>query len=302
VTRQSIRQRWTALSKSDKTRALLVVLSLVVAAVLFATAIIWQRSDTHHDLRRTAGTWPEPELRNSETILLSADRPTLNLERDKDYRLQFPCDPLKVESGLSIRGGRNVVLSGGTIEVTKPDGARGLLLENQTGTVDVSDVHISGNLTEGIDLSQFRGATVQLQNILIDQVKGSRNGNHADLVQTWAGPKILRIDGLRGTSNYQGFFLTPNQRKDGEAPELFDLRNIAIKLTDEAGYALWRDDRTWPLQTQNVQVFTAKKKARDAVLWPKPSSGKDTWNNVTVATIDAAPEFTPTEAMRRCSN
>lgn len=271
---------------------MLIAIVFIVAGVM----IRWTDSDNGFD---DSGTWPAPELHNATTIMLSAQRPVLNLDADKDYRLLFPCDGLKVEGGLAIKGGRNVILRNGTIDVTKSGGARGLLLENQTGTIDVSNVHIAGNLTEGIDLAQAKEATVQLQNILIDEVKGTRAGNHADLVQTWAGPSILRIDGLRGATNYQGFFLTPNQRFNGPAPKLFDLRNISIKSVEGSAYALWRDDEKWPLKTQNINVYVAKK-SRDMLLWPKPSSGGEAWNDVTVKALDDGPDLTPSASMKEC--
>jgi hypothetical protein len=286
------------LPQSDKTTLFVVGTALLVAIVLIATGVVLRLTDQDTVPDQTSTTWSEPELQDPETIVLSADRPTLNLKAEKDYRLVVPCEGLTLPKGLMIRGGRNVVLRNGTI--TDPDGARGLFLNDQTGTVDVANLHIAGNLTEGIDLAQTKKATVQLQNILIDQVNGTRATNHADLVQTWAGPERLRIDGLRGTTKYQGLFLTPTQRfKDG-MPKEVDIRNVVIKSTEDSAYALWRDDEAWELDTENITVYPAKKKSRDALLWPKPSTGDASWNDVDVKGPDEHPDLSPTPAMKAC--
>jgi hypothetical protein len=298
VTRQSIRQSLSVLPQSDKTNLFVVGTALLVAVVLIATGVVLRLTD--QDRVATPSTWPAPELQNPETIVLSADRPTLNLENDRDYRLVVPCEGLSLNGGLMVRGGRNVVLHNGTITVTHPEGARGLFLNDQTGTVDIANLHIAGNLTEGIDLAQTKKATVQLQNILIDPVKGTRATNHADLVQTWAGPHRLRIDGLRGTTQYQGFFLTPTQRFGKGTPEEVDIRNVTIKTTEESAYALWRDDEEWELETRNIAIYPAKKKSRDALLWPKPSTGDTSWEAVTVQDVSAQPDLTPTPSMKAC--
>jgi hypothetical protein len=109
---------------------------------------------------------------------------------------------------------------------------------------------------EGIDLQEpVRGATVVLRDVLIDKVHGSYTTNHADLIQTWAGPSRLLIDGFTGTTGYQGFFLLPNQLYKGPSPRVFDLRNVDID-DSHGGYALWLSDQhgSFPLHVQNVVV------------------------------------------------
>jgi hypothetical protein len=149
-----------------------------------------------------------------------------------------------------------------------------MYLKGQTGTVFVEGVSFysssAGSLTEGIDMDQRRGATVVLQNIRLGQLTGSRAGNHADGVQTWAGPRRLLIDGLSMKTQYQGMFLLPNQRfKNGPAPDLFDLRNISIVGDPGCGYLLWRDSRSFPFRVTGVYVRPGSRRltARSRFLW-----------------------------------
>src|SRR5207237_7875490 len=116
----------------------------------------------------------------------------------------------------------------------------GLALKNQSGTIWIRNLRISGRqLMEGIDLDERQPhSTVVLRNVLIDRVHGSQGTNHADLLQTWAGPSRLLVDGFTGATDYQGFFLLPNQLFDGPPPVLFDFRHVNI--VDDGGSAFWR--------------------------------------------------------------
>lgn len=111
----------------------------------------------------------------------------------------------------------------------------------------VEGLHISGaDLAEGIQLDQRRGAIVQLQNIRVDTVHGTQQGHHADVLQTWAGPRQLRVDGLTGSTGYQGMMLNPRDGafggKQRPRPELFDFRRVDISGNDKSGYLVWLSD------------------------------------------------------------
>jgi hypothetical protein len=226
-------------------------------------------------------TWPAPSMRNPVTVALRPGRTNLRLDRHRDYLLRLPRGrPLDAPGGVRISGGHHVVLIGGSIRVRGRAG--GMLLQGQTGTVHIEGVRLSGpGLVEGIDLAEGSGAVVQLQNIWVDEVHGSQSTNHADLIQTWAGPRHLRIDGFVGKTGYQGFFLLPNQHFRGAPPKRFDLRNVFINAAT-GGYALWRQTRPgFPLSTRNVWVTpNARKSSRNLWLWPKPSSGDRSWDRV----------------------
>jgi hypothetical protein len=225
-------------------------------------------------------TWPAPKLRDPITLAVRSGHTNLRLNPRRDYVLRLPSRPLVAPGGLRISGGHHVVLVGGLIHVTGRAG--GMLLQGQTGTIHIEGVRLTGRaMVEGIDLSEGAGAVVQLQNIWIDEVHGSQATNHADLIQTWAGPRRLRIDGFVGKTGYQGFFLLPNQHFRGPPPERFDLRNVFINAAS-GGYALWRQTKPgFPLSTRNVWVMpNARRSGRNLWLWPKPSSGDRSWKDV----------------------
>lgn len=217
-------------------------------------------------------TWAPPALEDPETVQITEDDYAVDLDDDRDYLLVLPDEPLVLDDDVEIKGGHDVVLIGGRIE--NPGGDRALHLLNQTGTLHVEGVSIGGEgLKEGINLDQRAGGTVQLQNIRIDQVTGSRDGHHADLLQTWAGPTRLRVDGFVGRTTYQGMFLLPQQR--GEVrPESFDLRRVAITGTEEAAYLLWTaEDVDFPITTTDVVL--GHEGDRDGLVRPE-----DVWSGV----------------------
>ena len=110
-------------------------------------------------------------------------------------------------------------------------------------------------------------------------------------MQTWAGPSELRIDGMTGSTNYQGFFLLPQQFGDQPEPERFDLRNIDITGVEGSGYMLWRDDADWPITTQDVWVSPqADPDDREAFLWPRDD--EESWTDVQVGNPPDGP-FVP---------
>jgi hypothetical protein len=205
---------------------------------------------------QAASAWDRPALIDPTTIVVNAAHNNLVLDQSKDYILRLTPGVDSMRVGLTVWGGRNVVIDGGHLIITGHSGA--MALKNQAGTIWIHDLHISGGsgLMEGVDLQEpMRGATVVLRDVLIDKVHGSYTTNHADLIQTWAGPSRLLIDGFTGTTAYQGFFLLPNQWYNGPPPKIFDLRNIEIDDSHGA-YALWVGDQhgPFPMHVQNVVV------------------------------------------------
>jgi hypothetical protein len=206
------------------------------------------------------------------------------LDNSRDYVIQMPNRPLVGRGGLAINGGHNVVLIGGEIEIpwqgADPGNCcnygRGLMLLNQTGTVHVEGLYLHGaDLNEGIDIGQPLGATVQIQNVRIenvhardpDPVSGIPSSTHPDVVQTWAGPRRLLIDGLTGTTDYQGFFLHPNELYNGPAPELFDFRNVEITGLPHSHNLIWKVGN-WPLRLTNVWIKPLANRMTWGTLWP----------------------------------
>ena len=241
-------------------------------------------------------SFPPPELEDPETVDLSEDR-SVKLDEDRDYVLELPDEPLV--GGVSVSGGRNVVLVGGEITISpkeeEDDGVRGLFLKDQTGTVHVEGVAITGEgLGEGFNLDQRRGAVVQLQNVRVETVQGERDGHHADVIQTWAGPRELRIDRLSARSTYQGFFMLPGQFGDQDPPEVFDLRRVDIEGTEPSAYLVWGDKGEWPLQL--TQVWLSRPDGSEDpqdLLWPRgDGEGTEAWDDVEIGVPPGGP-FVP---------
>jgi len=250
--------------------AALVLLLAVVAVVVAATRGGQEEAAPEATLPTPTAlapkgqrlTWAPPALTKPTLVTVTAATPKIELRPDRDYIVRLPTSPVTLKGGLRIEGGRNVVLLGGEIVVPSRSEApesrdrTGLLLKNQTGTIHVEGLRISGDLAEGINLDQSEGATVVLQNIHVDTVHGSRDGHHADVLQTWAGPARLRVDGLVGSTEYQGLFLLPQQFVD-TPPESFDLRRIVITGEPDganggAAYLLWTDDNAPWLQASDI--------------------------------------------------
>ncbi len=243
-------------------------------------------------------SWAPPALTDPVVVDVSAARRDLVLDPTKDYLLRMPSTPLSVLGGLRVTGGRNVVLIGGEISI--PAGAtatgeanRGLYLKNQTGTVHVEGLAITGpGLGEGINLDQRAGGVVQLQNLRIDTVQGSATGHHADLIQTWAGPRQLLVDGLTGSTQYQGFFLLPLQLGN-QRPEIVDMRRVDVTGTSTSGHLIWRDTKGWPLTL--TDVWLAPRFPNNPATFLNPSgtgAGTEAWPSVKVGTPPGGP-FVP---------
>jgi hypothetical protein len=111
--------------------------------------------------------------------------------------------------GLVVRGGRNVVIIGGRVTPkltsNNVDG-RGLTFWHQTGTVHIEGVWIDG--AGDALLIYAPQAIFQVQNVRIAVWAPSHNFSlsHPDVIQTWSGPKEMRIDRLTASSDYQGFY------------------------------------------------------------------------------------------------
>jgi hypothetical protein len=233
--------------------------------------------------------WDRPSLSNPTTVQISEANHVLVLNQSQDYVVQCPPGTLELSAALNIWGGHNVVLENCDVDITSSDWAA--RFSNQTGTLWIHDVHFGGSeLTGGIQM-QEPGATVVMRDVLFDTVYGSLNTNHAELIQTWAGPSRLMIDGLTGSTTYQGLFLEPNQFDNGPPPTVFDLRHIDID-DSRGAYALWlgyvngspSGDESRAILTWNVQdVYVVPNPARTWPgwwLWPQPSTGDPTWDSV----------------------
>lgn len=197
---------------------------------------------------------PDPDFGANGIVERTAARQNI-ITAAGDYVLKLPTTgPLEVgstfliEIAATVTGRVRVRVVGGRIHLTSPSTAPFLInvLGNPNGRnlvvrVDVEGVVLSGVLnSDGLRIDA-RGAydcVVTLQNIDIEYLTGTEAGAHADDVQAWAGPGVLRMDRVKGISNYQGLILHPRQfPSDGSAfyshPEEFgrwELRNLWLHM------------------------------------------------------------------------
>jgi hypothetical protein len=244
--------------------------------------------------------WAPPKLAHPLTVHVGAPG-VLRLDPARDYRIVLPAHrPVTGPGGLTVSGGHDVVLVGGEIDIPRlapsasGDARRGLYLENQTGTVHVEGLEISGaDLSEGIDLSEPLGAVVELENVRVERLRAHDEvgwtDNHPDVVQTWSGPAVLRIDGLTGITDYQGLFLAPNQF----APEIpmreLDLRRVNLISTHRCTCVLLWNSSPFPqVSSDSVWVEPTRGRSLAGVLWPARSA----WPGVQLG-LPAGGSFVP---------
>ncbi len=252
-------------------------------------------------------SWAPPALVDPVVKSIGPQRSNLKLDKAKDYILKLPENEPYVGE-LNIYGGHNVVVIGGTVRIPTDEqgytgSKRAVYLKEQTGTIHIEGLHITGDgLHEGFNLDEREpGCVVQLQNIRVEYLRGSYSDNHADVIQTWAGPDVLRIDGLTGFTQYQGFFLLPNQHftleDGGFVPSEWDFRNINLVGDETASaYLLWTQsgDTQPPIALTNVwaRPRTQNLGNRPQYLWPK---NDPVWNPV----LEGLPpdgDFVPAES------
>lgn len=236
--------------------------------------------------RQVADLLLEPVLVDPTTVVVDRAHTKLHLDETKDYVVQV-APGAQLGRSVTVEGGHHVVIRDATLSYVRPKGSkqswrcRGLYFKGQSGTLYVDGLTIRGPLLEGIDLDQRLGAQVVLKNVTIDPVHGTQSGHHADLLQTWAGPDSLVVDGFRGASDFQGIFLQPNDTWDGPPPRLVSLKNVRLDLR-KGRYALYVDaGHPYPVTATDVEVqYNRKRPARGQWLWPKPSTSEHTWDTV----------------------
>ncbi|WCB96953.1 hypothetical protein DSM104299_05723 [Baekduia alba] len=259
------------------------VMAVAVVALAAGAALLLAGGDSSPSGGAAAAgpklAWPPPPLRHPQTIHVTAVRAKLDLDPRRDYRIVLTRAPVRVAGGLTISGGHNVVLRGGRVLVPwqgaqPPSGSarRGLFLKGQTGTVHVEGLRLGGDLGDGIDLDERLGATVQLQNIRVDRVTARDNktfsDTHPDVLQSWAGPKVLRVDRLSAATDYQGFFLLPAQFAKGQTSRI-DLRHVDLVGSASSAYLLWRD-RASRVRLRDVRLTSPRGRAVYQTMWPSP--------------------------------
>jgi len=192
-------------------------------------------------------TWAPPPCGDQEHRCLdlhltnTGSHQTPLLDNHTDYRIHLP-DNGPLVGGITIIGGRHVLIIGGQIDLSYPcsndeNDCIGIYIAKESpGAVFVEGVwiHNSGRIGrtcpggasstsqtcssgDGIDVNTTdKGAinvnTVTLENIRLDGISGcSGHGDHSDVFQPYQAPgDTIRIDRMTGVTNCQGFTLDPD--------------------------------------------------------------------------------------------
>lgn len=161
--------------------------------------------------------WAPPQLEAPIVQVVDHSTDWYPLNPNQDYILQLSSTAKVQPAGSSgmaqILGGRNLVLIGGTIDIsggsTAPNqsAGRALYFNGQTGIVHIEGLYVSGgNFAEGVDIYSPE-AIFQLVNCRMDGLPADNGAIHPQFIAPYAGYKELRVDRFTGSTAYQGFQL-----------------------------------------------------------------------------------------------
>lgn len=196
--------------------------------------------------------------------------------RGGDVRIEL--DPSRPVAPVIIANCRNAVIMGGQINVLPTarigtDDQRAIYVHKCTGTVHIEGVLINGNVNgsqaDGIAVNAPE-ATVQIQNVRMEALRGTYSVNHADVFQPWGGVKEYRIDRLTGSTNYQGIQV----RKDLGAIGKGTIRNANVGSSgvtpiERGGQFIRIDCNTYPLALENVFINPRSGRDMGYSVWPQ---------------------------------
>jgi hypothetical protein len=196
--------------------------------------------------------------------------------RGGDVLVKLPAD--RPAGPITIANCRNAVIMGGQITVAPTarfgnDDQRAIYVHKCTGTVHIEGVLINGNVpgsqADGIAVNAPE-ATVQIQNVRMEALRGTYSVNHADVFQPWGGVREYRIDRLSGTTNYQGIQV----RQDLGAIGKGTIRNAnvgssGVNPIERGGQFIRIDCNTYPLSLENVYLDPRSGRDMGYSVWPQ---------------------------------
>jgi hypothetical protein len=153
----------------------------------------------------TSLTWAPPALTNPVTYRVSGTPTAITAAPGQDSIVRFTGP---VNRRLDLEGGRNWVIVGGEINIDRPwerlVDRNAIHVSDATGVVHIEGVFMHGAyINEGIKTCA-PDAVLQIENDRIVDLHGTQAGYHADVIQPYCGFKELRVDGLTGSSQFQG--------------------------------------------------------------------------------------------------
>jgi hypothetical protein len=262
------------------------LLGIAIAGGALMTLVLTGPTEPTQPIEPSHGValkWRPPVLEHPITINLGTGYTHTVLSPTRDYIINLPTTP-KI-GGTALEGGHNIVMIGGSITIpagTEPGTAndaqrRGIYIKGATGTVHIEGVSIQafeGVEYDGVDTNAPE-ATVQLENLRIIGVRGRHGFFHGDVVQPWGGVKLLRIDHLTGTSNYQGLFLQEELGPIGSV----EIDDVDLTATTEpplegGGHMLWLGNKSdpcsdFPATLEDVYVKPRPERTLGTSVWPQ---------------------------------
>ncbi|MEO5575151.1 MAG: hypothetical protein ABIR67_11945, partial [Gaiellaceae bacterium] len=219
--------------------------------------------------------WAPPALTDPTTILVSNSSSTVHLDSSRDYVILMPSTPLTAEGGLSLVGGRNLIIRGGEIHNDSPiasgesvDKAYGLYLKSQTGTVHLEGLWIHGRgIGQALILDQGNGATIQMQQTRLETLHPVGNV-HTDGIQTWRGPHRLKLSNVTIKTAGVALQTMPHQYEP-VAIDSWEYRNTNVEQLTGDAYALWKGDHAGGWWRETHTNFWVKNLGHLA--WPDAS-------------------------------
>ena len=203
--------------------------------------------------------WAPPELTNAITVTVVEGKNSYGtFPPDQDVLVVMPT--YTRTQPVAIYGARNVRLIGGALAPRGISGSKyALRFASTSGSICIEGVFIDGAAEpmDGIAAYGKVGTAPDLtiQNCRIVNIRGTYEGVHGDIVQAQGPLGTVRIDGLTGSTDYQGLFI-PNQYGI-RAAELSRI-NLSALLTPSTGkwtHQLWLADgceNSYPITLQDV--------------------------------------------------
>lgn len=187
-------------------------------------------------------TWAPPTLSNPTTINLTATSNVGALAAGTDYIIKLPSTTRTKR--VEISGGRNVQIIGGHVQLVTVNQHAFVVKNGDDNRV----VHIEGCLVttapgaegDAVDLN-CPTSIVQVQNLRVEDITGTKDTLHGDIIQAWGGSKELRVDHLTGSSDYQGLFLIADYNRN----QSFIFKNVNMLMKPEVSAGALGGDTVW---------------------------------------------------------
>jgi len=263
-------------------------------------------------------SWPPPPCgdANYGCVDLNIDaigHQHLSMSPSNDYRLHLPSDRAQI-GGITISGGRNVILIGGQIDLIAPcsvlaGSCVGIVVAKLTpGAVFIEGVWIRNpqdplyfTTGDGIVVNDLVSAPndITLQNIRVDGISGcTGSANYASVYKPYSAPgAVQRIDRLTATTNCAGLTLDPDlaYSQDNTSSLNIIVKNTNINVLPNLywgntnRYAYWFTHGTQSCYSGPISLTNVYAQEPDGTLlinsvWPDtnaPTACVSVWNHLT---------------------